>query len=164
MPNELDIKIQQSIRDWVDLEEWTKPFAVTLTFKKSIVAEGDIYGSRIFIDEEHASKNVRNFITRLTRKVHGNLGSRFGKKLRIFVVFEGTDTKPLHCHAIIDCPKRNLVDKFPLLVAEQWLKTPWGNLQTNVKSGADNGWVQYITKNRDKYNVAESIDWENVNI
>jgi hypothetical protein len=162
VPNELDIKIQQSIREWVDLEQWTKPFAVTLTFKKSIVAEGDIYGSRIYLDEERASKNVRNFITRLTKKVHGNLGTRFGKKLRIFIVFEQTDTKALHCHAIIDCPKRKLVDQFPSMIEGAWQKTPWGNLQTDVKSDANNGWVIYITKNRDKYNVADSIDWENV--
>jgi len=162
-----DLEMQQAWRDWIasDLKYWPKPFAVTLTFKKSIVAEGDIYRSRIYINQDSASKNVSLLKNRLTKEVYGNAGWRFDNKLNIFSVFEGgTDTKRLHYHGIIDCPKRKLVNMFPEMIKEAWLKTTWGDVQMCIKSDADKGWANYITKLRDKAVFGDAMDLRNISM
>ena len=162
MPTELDVRIQSDIRKFINLTDWSDPMAVTLTFKKSIWSNNGKFDTRIFLDEDKASENVRHFLNFLNRDSLGNLPERVGMKLRVFTVFEKTDTKNLHYHCVINCPSNIDHEEFSQLIRNCWKKTWWGNDQINIQAGADNGWVSYITKFFDKENFADSIDWKNV--
>ena len=82
--------------------------------------------------------------------------------MTVFAVLEGTKTKHLHYHAIIDVPLGKGINNFEQMVRETWLSTEWGDKQIDVKFNANQGAVDYMTKTRDKYSVADSIDWSNV--
>jgi len=76
-------------------------------------------------------------------------------------VIEGGSGKRLHIHAVIDCPREDLVEQFPLMIEQAWLKTQWGFGQIDVQPDTDRGWIDYISKFRDKPVYADAIDWEN---
>lgn len=162
MPNVTDAKIQKSFREWIDVEDWANPFAVTLTFKRKIKGYIGSTEVDIFLTEELASQNVRHFCNILNGKIFGNAAKRFGSKTLIVPVVEKTPTKKLHYHLAIDCPRDELVDEFPEMIREAWLSTQWGDVQMDVKSKINSGWIDYITKFRDKYSVADAIDWNNL--
>lgn len=162
MPTELDVRIQKDIRRIINLNNWSNPVAVTLTFKKSILSNNGKFDIRTVLDEEKASENVRFFINFLNRKSLGNLPERVGMKIRVFSVYEKTDTKHLHYHCVIDRPSHVDEEKFSELIINCWKSTWWGNKEINIQTNADNGWVSYITKFFDKENFADSIDWKNV--
>jgi hypothetical protein len=68
----------------------------------------------------------------------------------------------MHYHAVIECPRDDLIPVFPILIEECWGKTDWGYDQVHVTPDANDGWVQYMTKLRSKPDFACSIDWMNV--
>ena len=89
---------------------------------------------------------MRHFINRLSKKVFGNAASRHGKAVPIIPVIEGGNGKRLHYHAVIDCPRNDLIGQFPTMIHETWLETPWGLRETDIQTYADAGWVTYISK------------------
>jgi hypothetical protein len=53
-----------------------------------------------------------------------------------------------------------MVETFPGLVIELWQLTDWGYTHVDVRDG-DLGWVNYISKRRDKADFGSAIDWIN---
>ena len=162
MPNVTDAEIQKVFQEWVDVEDWANPFAVTLTFKRKIKSYIGSKEVDVYLDEDIASQNVRHFSNILNYKIFGNAAKRFGQKTYVVPIVEKTATKKLHYHLAIDCPRDELVDEFPDMIREAWLSTQWGDVQMDVKSQINPGWIGYITKFRDKYSVADAIDWNNL--
>ena len=157
-----DEKITLALKKWLDIEKWKNPFAVTFTLKKNLDGMYLTKSNIIYLDEFEASKNFRYFLNILNKKLFGNRSSRYGLKVDVFPIIEQSDTKHLHYHIIIDCPPNQKTNNYEILIRECWSKTDWGDVQMCIKTFADIGWVSYITKTRDKYSVAESIDWNNV--
>jgi maltooligosyltrehalose synthase len=152
-----NILLQQAVRDFVPLERFANPVAVTLTFKQTIFT----YRYAIQIDEIQAKENVKNFINRLNAAVYGNAVKRFNKKVGCFPVVECDQTHRIHYHLLLDRPDRLDDAAFESAIRGAWLRTLWGNSQIAYEPNANHGWVDYITKLRTKRDYAGSIDWEN---
>ena len=154
--------IQQSVRKWVNIDDWNHPFAVTLTLKQRIGGDGGISAASESLTPETASRNLRHFLNVMNKQVYGSAAQRHGKRLPILPVLEGGRGKRLHYHLIINCPRDDLIEAFPAMIILNWRKTLWGYDQTDVKP-CNQGWLNYMTKLRDKPDFASSIDWMNTN-
>ena len=158
-----EVRLQAEARDFIKLEDWCFPYAATLTLKQARKEPGSAGRTiRTPLTKELASRNFRHFTNLLNREIFGKAAIRFGKKTRMFPVLEGGLRIHLHYHAIIDCPREELLREFPRIVEGCWRKTDWGNKQVRVSANADEGWLIYITKLRTKEDFASSIDWMNV--
>lgn len=153
--------IQNSLRQWFQLDRWTHPFAATLTLKQLIAGDGGVSSAVETLTPAIASRNLRHFLNVLNGRVYGKAAQRFGKRLQVFPVLEGGGGKRLHYHLAIDCPRDDLLEAFPAMIVTTWRKTLWGYDQT-VVTPCDAGWFTYMTKLRDKPDFASSIDWMNV--
>jgi len=156
MPHIQPAQIQTAIRQWVSVEQWRQPFAVTLTLKQVRWIDGSV---QVSLTPEIASRNVRHFLNVLNKQVYGSASQRHGKRLRSLVAFEGSGTKRLHCHLMVDCPRPDLVETFPASVARAWSAADWSDCQIDVRP-CDDGWLTYMTKFRDKPDFASAFDWD----
>ena len=152
----LDLRVQSEIRQWTCIERWVHQFAVTLTLKQSRQLDGV---SSTYLTPELASRNVRHFLNLLNKQLYGSAAQRSNKRIRSLAVAEGTATKRLHYHLMLDCPQISHIEHFSSMVAAAWAKTDWGYPQIEVRS-CDKGWLKYITKFRDKPDFASAFDWE----
>lgn len=157
-------KMRSALREWIALESWTDPFAATLTLKQVINVPNGTSSNRLWLTEPSASQNFRHFLNKLNRNIFGKASQRFDKGVRVLPVLEGGGFKRLHYHAIIDCPSDFHRDDFSLHIVDAWRSTSWGYPQCHVSPDADRGWLNYITKFRDKPDFASSIDWVNVRL
>lgn len=170
MTNELNEKHQKAVREWMDISDWDNPHDVTLTFKKFNLSLIKGMSVKVFLEPNIACDNFRRFLNFLNRSAILRAAYRSGHRLKVFAVMEESPTKHLHYHAAIECPVGNKRSKklialgFEELVKQAWLKTLWGDVQMEVKSGTNNGWIDYITKKYDKYTVTDGIDWTNVHL
>lgn len=158
------LQLRSSIRDWVDIDSWANPFSATLTLKQVAGTDNGFLARRVWGDELTASQNFHHFLNKLNRRLFGKAAQRYGKGVRVLPVLEGGNGKRLHYHAVIDCPRPDLHDLFPIIVATIWRDTQWGYSQIEVNPGADQGWLNYITKLRDKPDFGSSIDWVNARL
>lgn len=155
--------IQSTLREWLSIDDWNHAFALTLTLKQRIGGDGGISTAATSLTPEVASRNLRHFLNVMNKQVYGTSSQRHGKRLPVFSVLEGGNGKRLHYHLAIDCPQNDLIELFPAMVISTWRKTLWGYDQTHV-TPCDAGWVNYMTKLRDKPDFASAIDWENCHI
>lgn len=160
MPHSLAHSIQKSVRQWIDIDGWNHPFAVTLTLKQRIGRDGGVSAASESLTPEIASRNLRHWLNVMNKQVYGSAAQRHGIQLPVLPVLEGGTGKRLHYHLIMDCPRDDLVAVFPAMIVSTWSKTLWGYDQTDVKP-CDSGWLTYMTKFRDKPDFASSIDWMN---
>lgn len=154
------LSLQNSIRQWIDLDHWNHPFGITLTLKQRVWIDNDRGRHGVTLTPEDGSRNLRHFLNVLNKQVYGSSSRRFGKQLPVIPVLEGGGTKRLHYHLVMDCPRDDLIEVFPSMVVQTWRKTVWGYDQTHI-TPCDKGWVSYITKFRDKPDFGSSIDWLN---
>lgn len=157
-------KQQLAIRKWIDISKWNNPCSIDLTMKKSIKYYNNNGSMRKKISKYEAYNNFRHFLNILNKKIFGNASIRYGKSLVVFAVLEGTKNKHLHYHAIIDVPLGKDIKDFKKMLRETWLETDWGDEQMKINFNINQGKLNYITKLKDKYSVADSIDWLNVTL
>lgn len=153
--------IQSAFRSFSSVDGWTSPYAVTFTMKQAMTFDGDKGPVWLALTPELASKNLRHFYNRLNKACYGNAGIRFNKRVPLIPVLEGGNGKRLHYHCMIECPRDDLRAGFPDLLASLWRQTPWGYDQIDIQPNADNGFINYISKIRDKPNYADAVDWDN---
>ena len=108
--------------------------------------------------------NFRHFMNVLNRTILGKAHTKYGRRIRTFAAFEQGDGKRLHIHAIIECPRPELLPNFPTLIRDIWLKTNWGYGQIDIQADCDQGFLNYISKLNDKPIYDTSIDWTNCSI
>lgn len=113
------------------------------------------------ITTDSAAQNFRHFTNVLNQRVYGSAAQRHGKRLPVIPVLEGSALKRLHYHALIDCPRDDLLATFPSLIVRTWMATQWGYNENQVIPSADTGWINYMTKLRDKPDFGTDIDWLN---
>lgn len=159
-----DYALRNALREWIALDAWEAPFAATLTLRQSVDVEDGKASHRLWLTDQQASQNFRHFLNKLNRRVFGKSAARYGRGVRVLPVLEGGDSKRLHYHAVIDCLRPSLVQEFPSTVADTWRGTMWGYAQTDIRPDADRGWLNYITKFRDKPDFGSAIDWVNVRL
>jgi len=129
------------------------PAAVTLTMKKR-------HGGRS-ADDIVASETFRHFRNRLEQSLLGSAAKRHGKHLLMIVVLETSADNRLHYHCIIDRPYYCTFGRFDAVVREEWLKTDFGYRQVDIQDEPDEGWTNYLLKQRQKRSLFDSIDWAN---
>lgn len=159
-----NLALRASFREWADIGSWEAPFAATLTLRQSVTAWDGALPIRIALTEQSASQNFRHFLNKLNRSAFGKSAQRFARGVAVIPVLEGSTGKRLHYHAMIDCPRSDLIADFPIVVAQAWRSTQWGYDQVVVEPGADRGWLSYMTKLRDKPDFASAIDWMNLRL
>lgn len=149
----------------VNKEIWTtvrnskvpNPINITLTEKQQF--------NGITIDDVVSEQNFRHFKNILNRKVFGNRHRRFGTQLKMLVVREVSSGNRHHLHLIIEQPFGYTYKKFRTLVKECWMKTDFGHFQTHFEKPLtierEDGWVDYLLKDRTKESLESSIDWSN---
>ena len=81
--------------------------------------------------------------------------------MRVIPVIESDRSGREHYHAAIDRPAHISRRDFENMILECWAKSRWGYRQIKVIPGADEGWIDYMTKRRSKPNYADAFDWEN---
>ena len=160
-----NVLIRKSLKEWVNCQDWKSPFAVTLTLKQVVFAKNEAATVRVPISTDLASQNFRHFLNLLNRRVFGKSATRYQKSVNVIPVLEGGNgDKRFHYHAVIDCPRNDLAKEFPKMIAECWSKTQWGYTEIDIQPKADGGWINYMTKFRDKTDFGTSIDWMNVKV
>lgn len=152
---------QSSFREFAKIDYWAAPHAVTLTMKQAVMVQTNSGSTLVRLTREEASRNYRHFLSLLSSKILGQAAKRHGRRVNSISAIEGGPSKRLHIHAVIDCPKAELLEKFPMMIGGAWKRTSWGQPQINIKANADPGWIDYISKLRDKPSFSDSIDWTN---
>jgi hypothetical protein len=152
---------QAAFRDFARIDHWHAPHAVTLTMKQGMPVANGYRSTMAYLDEGKASQNLGHFHSVLSRKLLGKPADRYGKRVPLIPVIEGGNGKRLHYHVMIDCPRADLQSDFSKLVRDTWLRTQWGHDQIDIQPQADIGWINYISKFRDKPNYSDAVDWPN---
>lgn len=150
-----DTTIQHAIQNWVDIGQWHAPFAVTLTLKQRVWLENGY----VSLTSDLAKRNLRHFLNIVNKRVYGSSAQRHDKRVRCVAVQEGGQYKRLHYHLMLDCPRDELMGMFPAILTKAWIGTDWGYPQIDIQPG-DQGWLNYMTKLRDKADFAAAFDWE----
>jgi len=150
---------RENLREWLDRGDWSNWFAVTLTMRRTYLADTE-KGERTHIDVDQASRNLRHFLNVTNSKVFGNAFRRYNKRLQVIPVFELDDVKHLHFHLFIKKPTRLTNFRFESLIRTNWIKSDWGLWSIDVKGDTDSGWLKYITK--DTCASFENVDFENL--
>jgi hypothetical protein len=151
-------RIQSEIRDYMRTRGWAAPHAVTLTMKQVLHTGNARF---VGITAERASQNFRHFLNLLNRRIFGKAAARFGSSVKCLCVLEGGTEKRYHYHAVIDCPRPDLLERFPSMIEHAWKQTDWSYAETDIKPYSDDGWIDYISKFRDKPDYASAFDWMN---
>ena len=122
----------------------------------------DRYGKSIVrLTPAVASQNLKHFLNLLNKRVNGKAHSRFNVRIPVIPMLEGGSGSRLHYHLMIDCPRDDLKPVYPQLIQSLWGRTQWGYDQIDIQADADSGWINYISKLRDKPSFEDSIDWVN---
>lgn len=157
-------QVQLILRNWISQQNFVQPFAVTLTLRQCVTVPIGTPSARMWINETLASQNLRHFLNKLNRSIFGKAAIRFNKSVACIPILEGGTHKRLHYHLLLDCPRADLVESFPGLIADHWRSSMWGYHQLDCQRDPDAGWVNYMTKFRDKTDFADAIDWVNVRL
>jgi hypothetical protein len=94
----------------------------------------------------------------------GRRAKRHGKRLLLIAVLEMSADHRLHCHCIVDRPDYCSLERFNVIIRDQWPKTDFGYHQVDVQGQPDKGWTDYMLKQRQKGSLLDSIDWANCHI
>lgn len=136
--------------------QFQNPAAVTLTLKKRA-------GSRL-ADPMVASENFRHFRIRLENRILGRSARLHERRLRIIAVLEMSADHRLHYHCKIDRPYHCSLERFSAIIRDQWSKTDFGYHQVDIQDQSDQGWTDYLLKQRQKGSLLDSIDWPNCHL
>ena len=112
-----------------------------------------------------SEQNFRHFKNVLNTKVFGNSYRRFGQQLQMLVIREVSADKRHHLHCIFEQPNRYQFEEFERLVHRIWRSTNFGYDQIHIEKPSsqqrEDGWLNYIMKDRTKVSLDTSIDWTN---
>lgn len=153
-------QIQSAARRHFNDAKWHAPYGVTLHFRRVSYLKGSS-GVR-HLTADIAKQNVRHFINVLNKWAFGK-AYKYGRRIQLVSVVEGSINGVLHYHLQIECPIFELEPQFADLLKALWLKTDWG-AEIYVECYVDPGWIDYITKLRTKACFADAIDWENTHL
>ena len=146
-------RARSGIEMFIKAARFTNPAAVTLTLKKRDKARS--------VDQIVATENFRHFRNRLDHTLLGTKAKRYGRRLRILAVLEMSSDQRWHYHCIIERPYHCSFESFCQAICDQWQRTDFGYSQINIQDQADDGWTNYILKERQKSSLLDAIDWEN---
>ena len=155
-----DIKVvnyldyQQEVRDWMRDIPFINPFAITLTMYTN--------------EWRDYSQNFRHFMNRLNQSFLKSSNTRYGNKLTVIPIREGSKQTHTHYHCVIDNPYPDRNDEFVDLIKRSWGKTLLGLSKSkyaiDIQPMYSTGWIEYITKCSSKSDIRDSVDWDNMTL
>ena len=148
MPSATHYDIKKLLIEYFKQVDFKNPYAVTFTM--------------IHKQWRDFNQNFRHFLNRLNQRIYGKSCRRYGNKITVIPIIEGTTTIRPHYHAVIDNPLIDREAEFRQNVIECWSKTELALPQLHLTQMTDEGWIDYIMKLRTKRNIFDSIDWDNV--
>ena len=150
-------RLNKEIRHYLRSKRVTNPINVTLTQRQQF--------NGFEIDHCRSEQNFRHFKNVLNTKVFGNSYRRFGQQLQMLVIREVSADKRHHLHCIFEQPNRYQFEEFVRLVHRIWRSTNFGYDQIHIEKPSsqqrEDGWLNYIMKDRTKVSLDTSIDWTN---
>jgi hypothetical protein len=146
-------RCRDELQQLINSAKFNAQTAVTLTMKKRNAGRA--------ADHIVASENFRHFRNRLEHLLLGSAAKRHGRRLLMLAVVEVSADDRLHYHCIIDRPYHCSFERFCVIVREQWRKTDFGYDQVDIQDQANEGWTDYILKQRQKSSLLDSIDRNN---
>ena len=145
---------QTQVRDWMKDISFINPFAITLTMYSN--------------DWRDYSQNFRHFMNRLNQSFLKCSNRRYGNKLTVLPIREGSKKTHTHYHCVIDNPYPERNDEFVDLIKKSWGKTMLGlsksKYSIDIQPMYSNGWIEYITKCSSKTDIKDSVDWDNIHL
>lgn len=138
---------RKAVIEMANSHTWIDPFAVTLTMR--------------WQSWRQHSQNFRHFMNRLNTAIHGNTYKRYGRRLSVLPVIEGSHRDHPHYHCVIDNPRPDNRIWFEANIFKCWNQTELGLPEMSITPEADIGWIRYMAKPRDKDTYNEAFDWEN---
>ncbi len=146
----MNIQLKESIRNHIHSLPIKDSLSVTLTMKQVVENE--------HLDPIKSSKNFKDFLNRLNKKVYGNIYKRFGKSVSVVPVIEKSFEGRYHFHLILEKPKHISQNTYELMIVGCWKETRFGYYEVDIRNIYSSGWSDYITKFVSK---EDTIDWEN---
>jgi hypothetical protein len=148
-----DLKLRNTMVDWLKLDKFDRAFAVTLTLKQNVGSEK--------LSKLSAQKNLRVFLNRLNRGFYGNAGRRYNRKIETVPVLGRSFSGRLHYHLILLCPENAKEHDFCEMIRILWLQTNFGHRETKIEKITSNGWLEYMANH---IFSAGEFDYENMYI
>jgi len=154
--------------EWTELDpsDWRSICDLTLTLKQArlstVPRDAWMYSKYkeiwVNVDEIHCKQAFRHFMNLLNRAVYGNAVRRHGKRLRVIAVVEKETSGRWHLHVAIEPPIHMTFEQFAATIRSCWRKTDWGYDELMVRRGANEGWIEYMLKSRQKSDLDAWID------
>lgn len=143
------MKILKEIKEspLFDTSNWESVCDLTLTLKQVIWVDNFW---RKGIDEDQCRDAFGHFMKLLNKESYGTAYRRYGKRLRVIPVLEKHADGRFHLHAAIEPPSHIAPEQFRSLVKKCWSRTQWGYDKTLVRFDADQGWIDYMLKPKQK--------------
>lgn len=163
LPNRVSAKRLQAAllnSSLLDISRWRSICAVTLTLKQALWSDG----FRVGADEHKCSAAFRNFTKRLNRRVYGASARAGKKRLRILAALEKAADGRFHYHVAVEPPLHLAPHDFEAYVRHCWAQVDWAHDRISIEFGADEGWVNYMLKLRQKSGFeswSDCMDWHN---
>lgn len=174
-----------STKDFLADRAWGASVAVTMNMKQGKRyedPEGKLSGSfYVPLDEYRINQNLRHFLNLLNTACFGNNWRRNNKRLNVVVAKEAGSRKHLHLRISVPYPnprsfkelrsQRIPPHMFVNLIARCWNKTEWsygkvvfGENKPNDIGFCDEGWGNYLTKQKSKESYDLAFPWEGVSL
>ena len=151
---------RQQILSWLDREEWSDWYAVTLTHRCYYT---DNPRTKVRPSVFECQRNLRHFLNVTDKRWYGNAARRGFKRCEVIPAFEcGLDKTYSHYHLAIKKPIHVPRWKFVTRLHSDWFRTFWGNWEVCISSDIDSGWLRYITKDTRKGHGNTLVDNENI--
>ena len=68
------VALQSSLRNWFSLDNWTSPFAVTLTLRQCVTVPNGTMTTKLWLTEADAIQNLRHFLNKLDTRNNRDFG------------------------------------------------------------------------------------------
>jgi hypothetical protein len=155
-------KLKKSLTDYrfFDTAHWRSVCDVTLTLKQGRQSDD----GRWFRGNDHQYRAAfKHFMKRLNYAVYRNAARRYHRRLRVIPVLEKEAEGRWHIHAAVEPPAHIRFEEFKRLIQIHWREIDWAYRVDLIRPNADQGWVEYLLKLRQKSGLehwSDCFDWD----
>jgi hypothetical protein len=153
------IQIKAALADWVHIDKWQYPLSTTLTCRKALP---DPLGYLRPVTEQDCHQNLRHVMRIMNQSFLGSARSK-KERIPIFPVLESSADGRFHYHAIIDVPE-GVDARFVQKLECAWRTSRVGYREMDFQIAYNQGWVEYILKDRSKAHYLDAIDLGNLEL
>jgi hypothetical protein len=159
-----DALLREHVQALFNTKHWRSRVALTFTLKQAV----EIDKTWVKLTHDICTREFQRFMKRLNRSVYANVNRYGGKRLLVLDVIEKDKHGRWHIHAAIEPPEKMTDFQFGQTIKKCWLgwnektKNIWAYRETDIKFGANEGWIEYMLKAAQKSGLdswSDCIDW-----